>query len=64
VLLAEDHIINQKVVMSLLGRYGHNVACVANDGIDAIEKLRAVADGPDSFDGACRIAHITPRSSS
>jgi hypothetical protein len=51
VLLAEDHIINQKVVMSLLSRYGHNVACVANDGVDAIEKLRAVADGPDSFDG-------------
>ena len=55
VLLAEDHIINQKVVMSLLGRYGHNVACVANDGVDAIEKLRAVTDGPDAFDGA--IAH-------
>ena len=52
VLLAEDHIINQKVVMSLLSRYGHNVACVANDGVDAIEKLRAVADGPDAFDGA------------
>ena len=52
VLLAEDHIINQKVVMSLLSRYGHNVACVANDGVDAIEKLRAVTDGPDAFDGA------------
>lgn len=52
VLLAEDHIINQKVVVSLLSRYGHNVVCVANDGVDAIEKLRAVANGPDSFDGA------------
>ena len=60
VLLAEDHIINQKVVMSLLSRYGHNVACVANDGVDAIEKLRAVPDGPDSFDGApLKSAHVS-----
>jgi len=50
VLLAEDHAINQKVVISLLTRYGHRVTCVAHDGVDALEKLRETAGGPAAFD--------------
>ena len=50
VMLAEDHAINQKVVIGLLSRYGHQVTCVAFDGIDALEKLRATPQGPDAFD--------------
>ena len=49
VLLAEDHSINQKVVIGLLKRYKHRVTCVAHDGVDALEKLR-LAEGPDAFD--------------
>ena len=50
VMLAEDHAINQKVVIGLLNRYGHQVTCVAFDGIDALEKLRATPQGPNAFD--------------
>jgi hypothetical protein len=52
VMLAEDHVINQKVVVSLLNRYGHKVVCVANDGLDALDKLRNTPGGPAAFDGA------------
>lgn len=54
VFLAEDHLINQKVVCSLLKRYGHRVDVVANDGLDALAKLRATPGGPTAFDGALR----------
>jgi len=50
VLLAEDHAINQKVVIGLLKRYGHRVTCVAHDGVDALEKLRVTDGGPNAFD--------------
>ena len=50
IMLAEDHIINQKVVIGLLNKYGHQVTCVACDGVDALEKLRALPHGPNSFD--------------
>jgi hypothetical protein len=53
VMLAEDHLINQKVVVSLLHRYGHKVACIANDGLDALHKLRETPGGPAAYDGAC-----------
>ena len=49
VLLAEDHAINQKVVIGLLKRYGHRVTCVAHDGVDALEKLRETAGGPSAL---------------
>jgi hypothetical protein len=61
VMLAEDHLINQKVVVSLLNRYGHKVACVANDGLDALHKLRATPGGPSAFDGVCTQAALLSR---
>lgn len=50
ILLAEDHAVNQKVVIALLKRNGHQVVCVAHDGIDALEKLRSTPGGAAAFD--------------
>ena len=58
VMLAEDHIINQKVVISLLRRYGHGVSCVAHDGLDALERLRATPGGPAAFDTILMDLHM------
>ena len=38
------------MVIGLLNKYGHQVTCVACDGVDALEKLRALPHGPNSFD--------------
>jgi signal transduction histidine kinase/DNA-binding response OmpR family regulator/HPt (histidine-containing phosphotransfer) domain-containing protein len=40
VLLAEDHLINQKLAMAMLGVAGHQVT-VANNGAEAVEAVRS-----------------------
>ena len=46
VLLAEDNLVNQKLVKSLLVKKGHSVV-VAQNGADAVEEWRKAKDGYD-----------------
>jgi two-component system sensor histidine kinase/response regulator len=47
VLLVEDNAVNQRVAMALLQRRGHRVS-LAQNGIEALDALAAIADGLDN----------------
>ena len=46
ILLAEDNLVNQKLIKLMLGKAGYQVT-VANNGLEALEKYTAT---PDDFD--------------